>query len=108
MFNSDKNQITNSSPLTSDNICKQFHVVKFTASLCLPRLPRIIDKLLSLPRLEIPNCILGTTENDVLRRICHSESTKLIFQALFRVSPEHARISGLHHRRKNPARQRKR
>ncbi|GIY10982.1 hypothetical protein CEXT_250361 [Caerostris extrusa] len=72
------------------------------------KLPRIIDKLLSLPRLKIPNYILGTTENDVLRRICHSENTKLIFQSIIRVSPEHAWIPGFRRRRKNPARQRKR
>ncbi|GIY10981.1 hypothetical protein CEXT_250351 [Caerostris extrusa] len=46
------------------------------------KLPRIIDKLLFLPRLKTANYILRTTESDVLRRICHSESTKLIFQAL--------------------------
>ncbi|GIY10986.1 hypothetical protein CEXT_250391 [Caerostris extrusa] len=46
------------------------------------KLPRIIDKLLSFPSSKIPNYILGTAENDVLRRICHSEGTKLIFQEL--------------------------
>ncbi|GIY25878.1 hypothetical protein CDAR_31171 [Caerostris darwini] len=71
------------------------------------KLPRILNKLLTLPMLKIPNCIRGTTENDVLRRICHSESTKLIFQALSCVAPEHVLIPGFR-RRKNPTLQRKR
>ncbi|GIY10984.1 hypothetical protein CEXT_250381 [Caerostris extrusa] len=39
LFNSDKNQNTYSSLLTSDNVCKQSPVVKFTASLRLQQTP---------------------------------------------------------------------